>query len=436
MKKYFGTDGIRGLVSDKVTCELALNVGRVIAFLINNNPNVKYKILVGKDTRVSSDMLSCSLQAGICCMGVDCVNLGYIPTPGVAYLTKKYNADIGIMISASHNSYEFNGIKIFDKNGYKFSDELEDKIEYYLENQDFLINKFGKIGNISFEKKSTTDYLEYLKDILKINHFNKFRVLLDCANGSASYTAEKLFLNLNFNFVITNDKPDGMNINKYCGSTDLGNLSKMVVEENFDLGIAFDGDADRCIMVDELGNIMDGDVILALCAKNLKKDGKLNKNTVVGTIATSMGFRDFCKENDISFISTDVGDRHILENMLKNDYNLGGEQSGHTIFLDNSITGDGHITALKLLEVLIKSDQKPSELNKLVKKYPIENLNFDLKNKNLNIEKIKFEAEKILDNSGRILIRKSGTEPVLRVIIESLDINKINLVSRYLRKNI
>ena len=354
MRNLFGTDGVRGIANVELTAEIAMKIGKAVASILTTNKSEKAKILIGKDTRISCDMLEGALIAGICSVGVDTVCLGVIPTPAVAYLVKKYNADAGIMISASHNSFEFNGIKIFSKNGYKLPNEIEEKIEKIVLDDvhvDIFDVKYSDLGTKTFCENAVDDYIEYILKTVD-GDLSGLKVVFDCSNGAASSTAEKLFSKLGVNCIIKNDEPNGVNINENCGSVHIENLASYVKEHGFDAGIAFDGDADRCLAVDEQGNIIDGDFIMAICAKALSEQSKLKKNTVVGTVMTNIGFNHFCDENNLNFAATKVGDRYVLEEMLKYGYNFGGEQSGHIIFRDYSTTGDGQLTAVQLLSIL------------------------------------------------------------------------------------
>lgn len=430
MGRLFGTDGVRGIANTELTCELAINIGKAAAEVLTNADKKHPKILIGKDTRISSDMLEGALAAGLCSVGADVVLLGEIPTPAVAYLVKKYNADAGIMISASHNSFEFNGIKIFAGTGYKLPDSVEEKIE------DIIINNSGKnknlsgseLGKITVSKNAADDYINHVFSTVPCK-LDGIKVAIDCSNGSASKTAEKLFTMLGAECHMLFDKPDGININDNCGSTHLENLQKYVVENNMCAGVAFDGDADRCLAVDEKGNIIDGDFLLAVCAADLSKRNMLRKNTVVGTVMANMGFGRFCNENNINFISTKVGDRYVLEEMLKNGYNFGGEQSGHVIFLDYSSTGDGQLTAAQLLSIIKRNNKPFSEIVSVMTQYPQVLINVKVSaegkaafSENDEIkEKIK-QTEAELGGDGRVLVRLSGTEPLVRVMLEGADL--------------
>ena len=426
MGKFFGTDGVRGIANKELTCELAIKIGKAAAKVLTENNNHKAKILIGKDTRISSDMLESALLAGICSLGAEGISLGVVPTPAVAYLVKKYGADAGIMISASHNSFEFNGIKLFDKNGYKLPDETEHKIEKLIIENNFeyseeIIGKY--LGSITKCTTAVDDYVNYICSTASDNLNKNLKVAVDCANGSASVTAKKLFEKLKINADIFFDKPNGININDSCGSTHLENLKKRVIENNYDIGIAFDGDADRCLAID-------GDDILAICGKFLKQNGKLKNNTLVATIMSNMGLKVFCKENGINFAETKVGDRYVLERMLKENYMIGGEQSGHIIFLEHSTTGDGQLTAVQLLNVLSGVNKKVSELK--IKKYPQQSAEILIKSsqkgllsQNESINKYIKEITEKLGSKGRIVLRESGTEPKIRIMFEHEDESKL-----------
>ena len=409
-----------------------MNIGRAAAMVLANE-NKHPKILIGKDTRLSGDMLEGALTAGLCSIGADVQLLGAVPTPAVAYLVKKYKADAGIMISASHNPFEFNGIKIFSGDGYKLPDELENEIESIVldHSKPFEVLVNDGIGKVAKAENAVSDYIEHIISTVPYR-LDGMNVAVDCSNGSASTTAKELFTKLGANCHILSAEPDGININDKCGSTHLENLQKYVVENHLEMGVAFDGDADRCLAVDENGNVIDGDFIMAICAMDLLSRGKLAKNTAVGTVMSNMGFGKFCEDNHIKFVSTNVGDRYVLEAMLREGYNFGGEQSGHVIFLDYSTTGDGQLTAAQLLSLVHRRNAKMSSIATLMTHYPQILINVkvtsegkvqfyknqDIKNK---IESVKNE----LGSDGRILVRLSGTEPLVRVMLEGLDKEKI-----------
>lgn len=426
MGRLFGTDGIRGIANKDLTCDFSLNIGIATAIVLGKNKK-NIKIAIGRDTRISGNMISSSLIAGLCSIGVDVIDLGVIPTPAVSYLVKKYNAIAGIMVSASHNPSEYNGIKIFDRNGYKLPDALEDEIETIYNDVDNYKNYTNKIGRIITEYNPINDYVEHLVSSCSVK-LDGLKVGIDCANGAASTTAELLFQKLQCESYIINNKPDGININDNCGSTHIERLIKYVKENKLDCGVAYDGDADRCIMIDSEGNIIDGDYTLAITSLNLKNENKLNKNTVVGTVMSNLGFIKFCQENNINFISTKVGDRYVLEEMLLKGYILGGEQSGHIIFKEYSNTGDGELTSIKILEIMKKTGKTLKQLSSVMQKYPqvLVNITVDNSKKNdfYNDDYINKEIENItnkLGTDGRVLVRPSGTEPLIRVMIEGSD---------------
>lgn len=426
MGRLFGTDGARGVANTELTCELAMNIGRAAAMILSDDSHKHPKFLIGKDTRISSDMLEGALIAGLCSVGANVVLLGVVPTPAVAYLVGKYKADAGIMISASHNTYEFNGIKIFSGDGYKLPDALEEQIESIVLDKSVEIkNPCGSdIGKVTIAQKAARDYIDHVKGTVPFS-LNGMRVAFDCSNGSASRTAKTLFEELGAECFMLFDQPNGVNINADCGSTHIENLSKFVKENNLDAGIAFDGDADRCLAVDDNGEIVDGDFIMAICAADLKSRGKLEKKTVVGTVMTNMGFNQFCDDMDLNFVSTKVGDRYVLENMVREGYNLGGEQSGHIIFLDFATTGDGELTAAQLLSLVRRRGAKLSSVATLMQRFPQTMINVKVSQEGklhfytdndikVAIAKVKDE----LSDKGRILVRPSGTEPLIRVMIE------------------
>lgn len=422
MSKLFGTDGIRGIANVELTTNLALKVGKACAKVLKDEDK-KLHILIGSDTRISSSMIVSSISAGLAANGCDVTNVGVVPTPCVSYLVKNSIFDAGIMVSASHNSFEFNGIKIFDKNGFKLEDVLEDEIEEIV-NKIESVPKTSEIGTIEEDTTLINDYISYL--ISKKEHdFSNLRIALDCANGSSSKTARKVFESFNCKTFIINDQYNGININENAGSTHINILKDYVIKNKCDVGFSFDGDADRCIAIDNKGNIIDGDYVLAIIGMYLKEQGKLKNNSIVGTIMSNLGLIKFCKDNDINFVSTKVGDRYVLEEMLVNNYSIGGEQSGHTIFMEHANTGDGELTAIELLNVITGTNKSLNELSKVMKKYPQVLINTPVSNDKKNnfytdnviIEEIKKYEEK-LNETGRIVIRPSGTEPLIRVMIE------------------
>lgn len=432
MRKYFGTDGVRGIANTELTCDLAYRLGRAGGFVLAENKE-RVKVVVGKDTRISGDMLESSLIAGLMSVGCDVITVGVVPTPAVAYLTKKYNADCGVVISASHNPVEYNGIKFFNKDGYKLDDEVELKIEEYIE----CIEKVDyhptgdKVGKREHMHEAQKEYVDYLKSIINID-FKGLKVVLDCANGAAYQVAPKVFEQLGASVITINSEPDGNNINDKCGSTHPEKLKNAVLAHKADLGLAYDGDADRLIAVDENGNIVDGDHIMILSAIYLKKHNKLAKDTLVVTVMSNIGLNIAAKEHGINLATTAVGDRYVLEEMQKSGYNLGGEQSGHMIFLDYNTTGDGVLSSLVLSKIIIEEGKTLSELAAVMTQYPQVLVNARIKNENKNrymeYPEIKSEIErieKLLDGCGRVLIRPSGTEPLVRVMLEGKEEGQI-----------
>ncbi len=429
MGRLFGTDGVRGIANTELTCELAMEIGRAAATVLSDGCRRRPTFVIGCDTRASSDMLGAALIAGLCSVGADVIKLGAVPTPAVAYLVGKYKADAGVMISASHNPAEFNGIKIFSGNGFKLPDLLEEKIEdLILDKQTVYAKPVGKeLGRLTYAERAADDYIRHLKSAAHCS-LDGLRIAVDCANGSASATAPELFAQLGADVHILSAKPDGENINRDCGSTHLEKLSEYVVKNKLDCGVAFDGDADRCLCVDENGSVIDGDMIMAICALDMKKRGKLKNDTVVGTIMSNFGFGKFCEENGLRFIATKVGDRYVLEEMLLEDLSFGGEQSGHIIFRDFATTGDGQLTAVQLLVHMKRSGKSLSELAGVMTRYPQTMVNLTIsaegkiafftdKDINDSIE----SAKRRLGASGRIVVRPSGTEPLIRVMVEAAD---------------
>ncbi|NLN49657.1 MAG: phosphoglucosamine mutase, partial [Clostridiales bacterium] len=385
MNRIFGTDGVRGIANTELDSKLAYNLGRAGAYVLTEEIHHKPKIALGMDTRISCDMLEAALTAGICSMGGEVVLLGVQPTPAVAYLTRHYNLDAGIMISASHNSFEYNGIKFFDNKGFKLSDELEDSIQGVIDNGLLnLPNPTGEgIGRKLKIENATSDYINFLKDIVDVD-FSGMKIALDCANGASFVAAPLILSDLGAQLIIINDKPDGKNINKNCGSTHPEVLQKVVLDNNAHIGLSFDGDADRLIAIDNEGKIINGDHIMAICGKFMKAKGILKQNTVVSTIMRNMGLETALTKEHCKFLRTKVGDRYVLEEMIKYGYNFGGEQSGHIIFLDHNTTGDGILTALKLLVIMKETGIKLSELRSIVKELPQVLVNAKIKNGNKN----------------------------------------------------
>ena len=428
MGKLFGTDGVRGVAGKDLTCELALQIGRATAAELTSLDGHRPRILIGKDTRVSGDMLECTLAAGLCSVGADVDLLGVIPTPGVAYLVRKYGADAGIVISASHNPMEFNGIKIFKGDGYKLPDEVENRNEAHIFKncEDIKICDGAEIGRVHRLDTAVDDYVDALEQHIDAD-LSGLNVLFDCANGASAKVAQKLFPRLGCQCSFTGTLDDGVSVNDGCGSTHLDRLEKKVVEGGFDCGIAFDGDADRCLACDEKGAEIDGDQIMAICADVLTRQGKLHGGGFVATVMLNIGLHKYCAEHGLRLLCASVGDRNVLELMQKEGMRLGGEQSGHIIFLDYMPTGDGQLAALQFLDILSHSGKKASELSASVRQYPqlLQNVRVTSNEQKTAImqsdslrEAIQ-KAEAELGENGRVLIRPSGTEPLIRVMVEA-----------------
>ena len=429
--KYFGTDGIRRIANTELTPELVYKVAKAGAYVLSKHTDHAPTILIGRDTRISGTLIESAMTAGFLSYGANVKLLGVIPTPGVAYLTKKMKADASVVISASHNKYDFNGVKYFSNLGMKIPDEIEEEIEEILDSGkiDELTAPSNKIGVSEVREDLLDEYLYFFRKTFedKIEQINNddFTVCLDTANGATSVIADKVFTALGIRHYIINNTPNGININDNCGSTHLEMLNNFVVTNKCNLGIAYDGDGDRCLAVDENGKEIDGDVIMAIISNYLKSKGKLAKDTLVATVMSNLGMRKYCENNNMHFEATKVGDRYVLENMLKNGYNLGGEQSGHIIFLDYNPTGDGILTSLMLISVILESKKEVSELAKIINIYPQVLINakvstekkYDFDKDETIKEAIKKLEEEFKDN-GRVLIRASGTEPLVRVMIE------------------
>jgi len=427
--RLFGTDGVRGVANSELTADLAYKLGQAGAYVLTAETKHTPKILVGMDTRISGDMLEAALVAGLCSVGAEVICLGVVPTPAVAYLTRHYNADAGVEISASHNPFEFNGIKFFNGKGYKLSDALEEKIEaIILDNSEKLELPTGeKIGRKGYISTALDDYINFIKSTIPGN-LEGLKIAIDCANGASYRVAPEALRQLGAEVYVINNEPDGININRNCGSTHIEALQKYVVEIGADAGLAFDGDADRVLAVDEQGKMVDGDQIMSIIGLELKRNGKLAKNTIVATVMSNLGFDIMAKREDINIVKTKVGDRYVLENMLENGYILGGEQSGHIIFLEHNTTGDGLLTGVQLLNVLKSSGEKLSKLASVMQVLPQVLKNAKVKNENKNkyledevICKMCKELEEEFKGEGRVLIRPSGTEPLVRVMIEGKD---------------
>ena len=442
MGKLFGTDGIRGVVGETLTAELAYRVGQAITIVLTEQKGSAPTITIGKDTRISSDMLESALMAGICAMGGSVMPFGTIPTPAVAFLTVQEEADAGIVISASHNPYEHNGIKIFGAQGYKLSDEMEEKVEdIVLSKESLPVKTHDQIGmRLHGMRQMKSDYIDHLLSTVDCD-MRGLRVLVDCANGAASATAPGLFgkLPLHADFIF--DKPDGININNGCGSTHMETLCRGVVAGKYDLGIAFDGDADRCLLVDEKGHIIDGDKVLAVCGKAMRRKGSLNGNAIVATVMSNLGLHEFCRKGDFLLVCTDVGDRHVLEKMIECGYMIGGEQSGHTIFREYATTGDGELTALQFIQAYCEAGVPASELVSCCAQYPQELINVPVSAVGGAKERIMADdrlweqvrsQEEALNGEGRILVRPSGTEALIRVMVEAKTVEVAHNVAKTL----
>lgn len=448
MGRLFGTDGARGIAVTELTCELAMNIGRAAAIVLTKQKTHKGKarILIGKDTRISSDILESALIAGITSVGADVELLGVVPTPAVAYLVRYYGADAGVMISASHNSVEYNGIKLFSSTGFKLPDDVENEIEALILDtpEKMTLVDGSDVGRVRTMYGAVSEYNEHIQSTVG-GKFQGLLVAIDCANGSASATAESLFYKFGAEYVYINNEPDGLNINDKCGSTHIEQLVELVKKRGCDVGFAFDGDADRCLAVDEKGNIIDGDKLIAILSRYMKEMGTLKNNTAVVTVMSNLGFHRFMNENKIETVCTKVGDRYVLEEMLNNGYNIGGEQSGHIIFLDHATTGDGQLTAVQTLELLSKCKRPLSQLVKDIPDFPQLLVNVKITedkkglwDKTQKITDIIAQAEQTMGENGRILVRESGTEPLVRVMIEGKDEKEVrhwtNLIADTVRE--
>ena len=431
MRKYFGTDGIRRIANTELTPELVYKVAKAGAYVLSKHTDHTPTILIGRDTRISGTLIESAMTAGFLSYGAKVKLLGVIPTPAVAYLTRKLKADASVVISASHNTFEFNGIKFFSNKGMKIPDSLEEEIEEVMESGKLeeLTAKNEKIGISEYCFDLMNEYIYFFRkhfdDTIEKHLRDDFVVGIDTANGATSVVAEKVFKDLGINYRIINNTPDGININENCGSTHLDNLKKFVVENKLSLGIAYDGDGDRCLAIDETGNEIDGDKLLAIISSNLRKKGKLNKDTIVATIMSNLGLNKYAEHNNLQLIQTKVGDRYVLEEMLKEGYNLGGEKSGHVILLDDNPTGDGILTSLMLIQTILEENKKASELANMIKLYPQvlinAKVNADKKydyEKDEDIKKAIENVENEFLGNGRVVIRPSGTEPLVRVMIE------------------
>lgn len=429
MSRLFGTDGVRGVAGSELTIELAMKLGQAGAYVLTKEKAHKPTILVGCDTRISGGMLANALVAGICSVGADAIHVGVLPTPAVAYLTRKHKVDAGVVISASHNPMEFNGIKFFNGEGYKLSDSLEDEIEQLIASNmaGVSLPTGSSIGKVEYRFDMQDEYIRFMKKCVPVD-LEGMRIVIDCAEGASYQTSVQTLQQLGADLIPLHISPDGTNINSNCGSTHMGELQARVVYEKADLGLAFDGDADRLLAVDENGNVVDGDKLLAICGNHMKNKGTLKKDTIVVTVMSNLGFFRMCDREGLHAEKTKVGDRYVLENMLENGYNIGGEQSGHIIFLDDNTTGDGLLSALHLLEVMVETKKPLSELAQIMEVYPQALVNAKVPNHKKeafmdypDIADAIEELERKFDGEGRVLIRPSGTEPLVRVMIEGKD---------------
>ena len=431
MRKYFGTDGIRRIANTELTPDLVIRVAKAGAYVLSKHSEHTPTILIGRDTRISGTLIESAMTSGFLSYGANVKLLGVMPTPAVAYLTKKFNADASVVISASHNTFEFNGVKYFSNKGMKISDEIEEEIEEIMDSEKLsTLTAVGEnIGTYVIENEYLNEYINFFVDLFGDSFKgSKFKVAIDTANGATYDVAEKVFKKLGIEHTIICNNPDGININEKCGSTYLNNISEFVVKNGYDLGIAYDGDGDRCLAVDENGDVIDGDIIMAIVAKYLKSENKLKKDTVVATVMSNLGLNKYSENNNMGLIQTKVGDRYVLEEMLKNDYNFGGEQSGHVIMLDYNPTGDGILTSLMLLKSILGEKKKASEVKRIINIYPQVLINAKVSSdkkydyeKDEEIQKEIKALEEEFSGNGRVLIRPSGTEPKVRVMIEGAD---------------
>ena len=423
MRKYFGTDGIRGIAGESLTADLSFKVGKALGKLLTEEKEHP-KVVIGRDTRISCDMIEHALTAGLTSTGVNVMTVGTIPTPAIAYLTKTIETDSGIMISASHNPYQDNGIKIFGPDGFKLTDEQELEIESLIDNSEKIKNaSFEKIGKVYGGNELTQKYIQHIKQSIT-GDLSDIKIALDCANGATTGVAPFIFGDLEADIETIGCQPNGVNINDNVGSTKIETISEFVKENNVDVGFAFDGDGDRVLAVDANGNIVDGDKIMFILAKHLKEQGELKDNMVVSTVMSNIGFYKAIEENGLQSVKTAVGDRYVVEEIRKNDYSLGGEQSGHIVLMNYATTGDGILTAVKLANIIKTSGKSLEELASEVSIYPQKLVNIKVIDKKTAMEdsEILAECEKVekeLEGNGRILLRASGTENLIRVMVEA-----------------
>ena len=433
MSRLFGTDGVRGVANKELTPLLAMQLGQAGASVLTKETSHKPTIMVGCDTRISGDMLANALMAGVCSVGANAVYVGVVPTPAVAYLTRKNHMDAGVVISASHNPVEFNGIKFFDANGYKLPDAMEDEIEAIIKNdmKDLVFPTGTEIGSITYRTDAREDYVKHATEVIPVD-LHGMKIVADCAEGASYYTSVEALKLLGADVVAIHNNPDGTNINAGCGSTHMEELMERVKAEKADVGLAFDGDADRLLAVDEKGNKVDGDQIMGIVGNYLKEQKKLKKDTIVATVMSNLGFFLMGEKQGIHMEQTKVGDRYVLERMRQIGANLGGEQSGHVIFLDENTTGDGLLSALHLLQVLVDTKKPLSELATIMEVLPQALVNAKVPNDKKNSYMENPQIADAIDaltkkfaGEGRVLIRPSGTEPLVRVMIEGRDQNRI-----------
>ena len=440
MGRLFGTDGVRGVANEELTPVLAMQLGQAGAYVLTREKEHKPTIMVGCDTRISSDMLANALMAGACSVGANCVYVGVLPTPAIAYLTRKYKVDAGVVVSASHNPVEFNGIKFFDGNGYKLPDDLEDEIEALIRNgmKDVKFPTGASVGKIKYRTDAREEYINHSIKAVNVD-LRGLKIVVDCAEGASYYTSIEALKELGGEVVAIHNSPDGTNINANCVSTHMEELQALVVYEKANVGLAFDGDADRLLAVDELGNIVDGDQIMAIVGNHMKSQGKLKGDRIIATIMSNLGFFLMGERNKIEIQQTKVGDRYVLERMREIGASLGGEQSGHIIFLDENTTGDGLLSALHLLQVMVETGKPLSELSQIMEVMPQALVNAKVPNhKKENYMDYPEIAEAIgklnekFAGEGRVLIRPSGTEPKVRVMIEGKDKKQIDAEAKKL----
>lgn len=445
MGRLFGTDGARGVANTEISCTLAMDIGRAAAMVVARDRAVKRPVfLLGHDTRISHGMLCSALAAGLCSVGADVITLGTVPTPAVAYLVANSDADAAIMLSASHNPYEFNGIKVFGADGFKLTDEEEEEIEAIVLDHamEYDLKSNADLGTIRNGEEMVERYIDHIASSVQ-GDLSGIKIAADCANGSASATAAKIFGKLGAQVTILNDRPDGININENCGSTHIAALGEYVKKNGYDVGVAFDGDADRCLAVDENGELVDGDKLIAIFAQRMKQEGRLANDTAVVTVMSNIGFFKFAEQAGIHVEKTGVGDRYVLQNMLENGHLIGGEQSGHIILREYMTTGDGQLTAVQLLDAMKKDGRTLSQIASLMRVYPQVLLNVRGDREKLktlkgdpSLQKRQQELEEQMQGNGRILVRPSGTEPVVRIMVEGPEEKMIMDIAKAMEQTI